>query len=96
MAITIHTIDSTGPASGVNVASLVSANPARMTFTLLNDSDPGSAPSDIATIHLSESVTTTPGVFLTAGAPRITVTADPATLWVSVHGEGDFVQVVTD
>jgi len=94
MSVQIVTVPYTDGSSGVNLGTLISGSSAAMTLQLVNDADPGTEPGDAATIHLSESVQSTPGYFLTAVSPSLPITCDPSLLWVFVHGEGDFVQVI--
>jgi len=94
MPVQIATVPYTDGQSAVNLGTLILGSHASMTLQLLNDGDPGSPPSGTATIHLSASVKTTPGYFLGAVSPSVPVECDPSLLWVFVHAEGDFVQVI--
>ena len=95
MSLEISVVETTGPDDSVNLGSVVGlSGTVSMKMRLLSNSAPDVAPINVATIHLSASASTTPGVFLTPNAPTFDISCDPSLLWLSVHGEDEFVQIL--
>lgn len=94
MSIQLAVVSTTGSTGSVNLGDFIAANPAALSLKLLSDSDPASSPVDVATVHLSADVQNTAGYFLTPGAPTLDIICDPSDLWVSVHGDDEFVQIL--
>lgn len=97
MAIELAVVETTGSTTAVSVGSLISDpnTSATLSFKLLCVSDPGAAPSGAAVVHFSANASTEPGAYLAPHAPTFTIECAPSELWVSVHGEDEFVQIVS-
>jgi hypothetical protein len=96
MSIQFAVIETTGDDAAIQLSTLISGSAASMTIKLLNTANPASGVVNVATVHRDEGggLASGEGFFLTPGAPTLTITCDPTDLWVSVHGEGEFVQII--